>query len=215
MCEFHPQWCQKQICGTRVRHGLYHGETMLEEVPGCFLPFINPSESGSPTLSVSKETKPHKRGTVWTQEFIAVGGSQQWPLLFYVPHNPGTKKKNWHLCSLNVVRPMAGTDQQEDAEMSHEHGFQETVQWPDFLSWKGKTQPAQRKMRSHVWSGKEAEPRRPRLPTVVERLKHSTDQPDNSPQTATGLQEVGHACVSTLLCDFLGSKGQPIWTVSK
>lgn len=61
-----------------------------------------------------------------------------------------------------------------------------------------------------MWSGKEAEPRLPRLPTVVERLKHSTDQPDNSPQTATGLQEVRHACVSTLLCDFLGSKGQPI-----
>lgn len=62
MCEFHPQCCQKQICGTCVR--LYHGETMLEELPGCFLPFINPSESGSPTLSVSKETKPYKSGTV-------------------------------------------------------------------------------------------------------------------------------------------------------
>lgn len=186
MCEFHPQCCQKQICGTCVR--LYHGETMLEELPGCFLPFINPSESGSPTLSVSKETKPYKSGTVWSQEFKAVVGSQ---------HRDKKKKLTSLLlecCQAHGRHWPTGGCRNESRTWVSRNCAMTLIFFP------GRERPGQPRGGWEATCGvekKQSEARLPRLPTVVDWLKHSTDQPDNSPKTATGLQEVRHACVST------------------
>lgn len=74
---------------------------MFEMLPGNFLPFINSSESNYLTMSVSKETKLHKRGIVCTQEFIAVVG----------------------LCQALNSRGAGG-----GSEVGHEHGFQQAAQ---------------------------------------------------------------------------------------
>lgn len=181
MCEFHLQRCQQQVCGTCVCHSLYHGETMLEELPGCFLPSINPSETGSPTVSVFKETKPHKSGTVWTQEFIAVVASQQWPPLFYIPHNTGPKKLTPLLlecCQAHGShRPSGGCRNESRTWVSRNCAMTGL----SFLEGEDPASPAEDEKPRVEWKRSRGKPRLPGLPTVAEQWEHFTDQPDKSP----------------------------------
>lgn len=85
---------------------------------------------------------------------------------------------------------MPGTEQLgRGAEVGHEHGFQQAVQWPVFLSRKGKAWASPMEHESPCGAGEKgglAKISQAGL-TVAEQLNNFTEQPDKSAHIITGL----------------------------
>lgn len=189
---------QEQIHGTCLCHALGPRQTMFGMSPGCFLLFTDSPESNHLTMSVSTETKVHKSDSLHSA-FVAVGDWKQRPQLFHTPHNAGNIKsislllESYQAHGRHLPTEGWGCRSWSWTWVSTGHAM---TSFP-FLEGKAWASPV--RMKALV----ELEKKQGLVKTsqaeliVAEQLNTFTDhQPDKSPHTITGLQEIRHVCIS-------------------